>query len=350
MPPSFYTDPDVTRVEEQAIFYHGWNCVGRADEIPEAGDFFTLNLIGESLLVIRGDDDEVRVLSNVCRHRASLLAEGSGNKRQLLCAYHHWSYNLDGGLKRAPLMDQVDGFDPESCSLPRFAAEQWMGWIFVNLSGTADPLLPQLHDLDPYVTGYHPEEMRTVRVGPEYWPVNWKCLAENFMEGYHLTPVHLKTLHPMTPTNMSRKIPGQPAFTGYKAHYPSSFEGRPPFHPDMSEEQRRMSMMVWIYPGFVAAISPNSSVYMSLTPTAAEEVQTRWGVIARQDLHESGDAMERWEFAASFNAEDKIRLTSLQRGLNSRHAPSGPLAPDDYEGCTWDFYLYLGDQLLDLKQ
>ena len=110
-------------------------------------------------MVVRGDDGEVRVLSNVCRHRASLVAEGSGAKRQLLCPYHHWSYNLDGSLKRAPLMDRVEGFDPATCSLPRFATEQWMGWIFVNLSGTADPLGPQLQELDPYVHGYHTEEM-----------------------------------------------------------------------------------------------------------------------------------------------------------------------------------------------
>ncbi len=346
MPPTFYTDPTVTTAEEQAVFRDGWICVGRADEVPNAGDFFTTTVIGESLIVSRGDDGEVRVLSNVCRHRGSLVAEGQGSARQLMCPYHQWSYRLDGSLKRAPLMEEVEGFDPAKCGLHQFSVEQWMGWVFVNLSGTADPLVPEVAELDEYVAGYHTEEMRTVKVGPEYWPVNWKCLAENFMEGYHLTPVHLKTLHPMTPTNLCEKIKGRPAFTGYKSHYAPNFEGRPPFHPDMSDEQQRMSMMVWIYPGFVAAISPNSAVYMSLTPTEAEEVQTRWGVIAREDLFEAGVAQDRWDFAASFNAEDKVRLVALQQGLNSAYATAGPLAPDDYEGCTWDFYQYLADRLL----
>lgn len=346
MPPAFYTDADVAHVEAQPVFRDSWICVGRADEVPESGDFFTTTILGESLVVVRGDDRIVRVMANVCRHRSSLVATGAGSARQLLCPYHHWSYALDGSLKRAPLMDDVEGFDPAQCGLHHFAVEQWMGWVFVNLSGTADPLAPQVVGLDPFVAGYHPEEMRTVKAGPESWAVNWKCLAENFMEGYHLTPVHLTTLHPMTPTNKCEKIEGRPAYTGYKSHYSPSFEGRPPFHPDMTDEQRNMSMMVWIYPGFVAAISPNSAVYMSLTPTAAEEVQTRWGVIAREELFEQGTATDRWDFAAAFNAEDKVRLVSLQRGLNSEFAIRGTLAPDDYEGCTWDFYQYLAGRLL----
>jgi len=346
MPPAFYTSPEVSNAEQTAVFGDGWICVGRADEVAKPGDYFTTTVIGESLVVVRGGDGTVRVMANVCRHRSSLVATGAGSARQLMCPYHHWSYDLDGSLKRAPLMDQVDGFDPAQCGLHQFAVEQWMGWVFVNLSGTAEPLAPQVAELDQYVAGYHTEEMRTVKAGPEQWPVNWKCLAENFMEGYHLTPVHLNTLHPMTPTSLCQKIPGRPAFTGYKSHYSPGFEGRPPFHPDMTQEQKNMSMMVWIYPGFVAAISPNSAVYMSLTPTGAEGVQTRWGVVAREELFEQGTAGDRWDFAASYNAEDKVRLTSLQRGLNSQFAVRGALAPDDYEGCTWDFYQYLAGRLL----
>lgn len=346
MPSTFYTSAEVADAEKQAVFFESWLCVGRADEIPNSGDYFTTVIIDESLVVVRGDDESVRVLSNVCRHRSTLIAEGAGSARQLMCPYHQWSYALDGSLKRAPMMDKVEGFDPTDCGLPSFAVEEWMGWVFVNLSGTAEPLAPQIAGLDEYVAGYHPEEMRTVKASPEVWPVNWKCLGENFMEGYHLTPVHLNTLHPMTPTSLCEKIEGQAAFTGYKSHYPASFEGRPPFHPDMSDEQQRMSMMVWIYPGFVAAISPNSSVYMSLTPAGPQEVQTRWGVIARDDLFDEGTAMDRWDFAASYNAEDKVRLVALQSGLNSRFASAGPLAPDDLEGCTWDFYNYLARRLL----
>jgi len=166
------------------------------------------------------------------------------------------------------------------------------------------------------------------------------------MEGYHLTPVHRDTLHPMTPTRLCEKIPGGAGFTGYKSHYNESFAGRTQYHPDMTEEERSLSMMVWIYPGFVAAISPNSAVYMSITPTGATELQTRWDVIAREAVFAAGEAEERLEFAKSFNLEDRMRLLDVQKGLASRFATRGFLAPPDLEGTVWDFYHYVAQRML----
>ncbi|MEM7505803.1 MAG: aromatic ring-hydroxylating dioxygenase subunit alpha [Pseudomonadota bacterium] len=345
MPPPFYTSPEVQEAEIAQVFLPGWIALGRADEIPETGDFFTTEVIGEPLIVARGPDG-IRVLSNVCRHRGSRLVEGSGTTKRFLCPYHAWSYDLRGTLLRAPLVEDQPGFDRATCALPQFATAEWMGWIFVNLDGTAPPLLPQLRALDPLVRNYHPEEMRLAGSQTEEWAVNWKGLAENFMEGYHLTQVHRSTLHPMTPTRLCRKSANGPAFTTYKAHYDPAFEGRREYHSDMTTEERALSMMVWIYPGFVTAISPNSAVYMTLTPTGPQSVQTRWGVVARGATFEGDEAAARLAFAAAFNAEDKARLLDMQRGLNSRFATSGPLAPPDLEGTIWDFYGYLAERLV----
>jgi len=220
-----------------------------------------------------------------------------------------------------------------------------MGWVFVNLSGDAEAFESQIIGLNDYVKNYHPEQMRSVGAVTESWPLNWKCLAENFMEGYHLTPVHRDTLHPMTPTRLCEKIPGGAGFTGYRSHYNKSFKGRSQYHPDMTEIERSQSMMVWIYPGFVAAISPNSAVYMSITPNSALTLQTRWDVIAREEVFDSGEAHERMEFARSFNKEDRERLIDVQKGLSSRFATRGYLAPPDYEGTVWDFYHYVAHRL-----
>ncbi|MEM6933395.1 MAG: aromatic ring-hydroxylating dioxygenase subunit alpha, partial [Pseudomonadota bacterium] len=204
MPPAFYRAEDVLDAETEQVFLPGWICVGRGDEIPETGDFYTLDVIGEPLIVTRAKDG-IRVLSNVCRHRGSRLAEGHGRTKRFSCPYHAWTYALDGGLIRAPLVENQPGFDRDACALPGFPVAHWMGWIFVNLDRAAAPLLPQLTDLDPLVRNYHAEEMRVIDVAVEEWAVNWKGLAENFMEGYHLTPVHLRTLHPMTPTRLCEK-------------------------------------------------------------------------------------------------------------------------------------------------
>ena len=346
MPPSFYTDESMLPTEIDELFINGWVCVGRSDEIPEPGDYYTLEMFNEPLIVTRTESNSISVLSNVCRHRGSQLLSGKGNSKRFTCPYHRWSYDLDGKLLAAPIVDQSATFDRNQCNLPSFRAQQWLGWIFVNLSGTADTFESQIIGLDEYVKNYHAEEMRSISPAIETWAINWKCLAENFMEGYHLTPVHRDTLHPMTPTRLCKKIPAGAGYTGYKSHYNKSFKGRTQCHPDMTEEERSLSMMVWIYPGFVAAISPNSAVYMSITPTAAAQLQTRWDVIARESVFESGEANERLEFAKSFNQEDRERLLDVQKGLSSRFATRGYLAPPDYEGTVWDFYQFMAAKLI----
>jgi len=346
MPPSFYKDAAMMPTEVDELFVNGWVCVGRSDEIPNPGDYYTLDLFSEPLIVARNKDGDVSVLSNVCRHRGSQILSGKGNSKRFTCPYHRWSYDLDGALLAAPLVDKSEGFDKKRCRLPSFRMQEWMGWVFVNLSGDADAFENQITGLDQYVLNYHPEQMYSIAPDTETWPLNWKCLAENFMEGYHLTPVHRDTLHPMTPTRLCQKIPGGSGYTGYKAHYNPSFKGRSECHPDMTKEERALSMMVWIYPGFVAAISPNSCVYMSITPIGATELQTRWDVIARDATFESGEAEKRMEFARSFNQEDRERLLDVQKGLSSRFATRGFLAPPDYEGTVWDFYHYVAGKLL----
>ena len=346
MPPPFYTDPAMLAAETDRVFLNGWVCVGREDETPEPGDYRTLEIFDEPLIVVRDRGGEVLVLSNVCRHRGSRLLEGTGRTTRFTCPYHRWSYGLDGALLAAPLVDASETFDRAGCRLPSFRTASWMGWTFVNLDGRAEDFPAPLGGLDAHVANYHAEEMRTAGTDVEAWPVNWKCLAENFMEGYHLTPVHRRTLHPMTPTRLCRKVPGGAGWTGYESHYSESFAGRRPFHPDMTEAERAQSMMVWIYPSFVAAVSPNSAVWMSIVPEGAEALCTRWGVVVREELDDD-EARARFEFAQSFNAEDRARLLEVQKGLRSRFATRGHLAPPDYEGTVVDFYRYMAGRLTD---
>jgi choline monooxygenase len=159
LPPACFTSEAFLELEREEIFRKEWICLSRVDEIPKRGDNFTTELIGEQLIVVRGKDDEVRVLSNVCRHRSSVIAEGDGNTRNFVCPYHAWTYATDSQLLRAPYMDQVKRFETKGCRLPSFAIEIWHGFIYVNLDGNAKPLAPRLKSLDPFVQNHHMEEM-----------------------------------------------------------------------------------------------------------------------------------------------------------------------------------------------
>src|SRR5690606_32578632 len=102
LPGKFYTCSDFFQFEVETFLKKEWHCVGRVDEVPAPGDFFTTHLFNEPLLICRGDDGEIRALSNLCRHRGMPLAEGRGSTRRFVCSYHAWSYGRDGKLSNAP--------------------------------------------------------------------------------------------------------------------------------------------------------------------------------------------------------------------------------------------------------
>ena len=200
MPAEFYTSEELLEVEKDKLFTSQWLCVGRVQQIPKIGDYYATELMGEPLIVVRTKKQTISVLSNVCRHRGSILVNNSGNTDTFTCPYHSWSYNIDGSLRRAPLIIDRPDFEPNKCRLPTFSSEVWGGFIYVNLDGTAPALAPQLEGLNNLIKNYHLADMVELHSEESIWETNWKCLTENFMEGYHLSTVHRKTLHPITPT------------------------------------------------------------------------------------------------------------------------------------------------------
>ena len=120
MPKSYYTDPKLLDIEREQLFGKEWICIGRSEEINNGGDYMTFQLCDEPLVAVRGEDGKIRVLSNVCRHRGALLAEGRGNRHRLVCPYHHWSYDLEGKLAGAPRMADHKSFKSRNAGYHNF--------------------------------------------------------------------------------------------------------------------------------------------------------------------------------------------------------------------------------------
>ncbi|MFK7754349.1 MAG: aromatic ring-hydroxylating dioxygenase subunit alpha [Sedimentitalea sp.] len=346
MPSGFYTSDAFHELEKEHIFRREWVCLGHVGEVPNPGDFFTTDLVDEQLLVSRGHDGQVYVLSNVCRHRGNMVeTAASGNRRSFVCQYHSWTYDTDGQLKTAPLMKNAKNFDMKGCKLPQLATEIWNNFIFVNLDGTADPLAPQLETLQSLLHNYHHEERNLLFTDDAEWGTNWKNLTENFMEGYHLFSTHPTTLQPMTPTQLCRKVPGQDRWTAYRSYYDPSYPPRGPFHPDMSEDEKKNSILFNVFPSFVIAVAANYTLFLCLRPNGADKVAIRWGVCGLKTDPTDPEVVAYVDLCKAFNAEDKEKLETLQRAQNTRFYHSGPLAPDDLEGTIWDFLGYMGRML-----
>ncbi|GAB3626419.1 (2Fe-2S)-binding protein [Pandoraea terrae] len=345
MPGAFYTSERFAELERERVFRSGWACVGHVGEIPNNGDYFTTEMIGEPLLVQRTSQGEVRVFANVCRHRGNLVATGRGNAAVHVCGYHAWSYDLDGKLKRAPLMQESKALDPARCALPTIATTIWQNFIFVNLDGTAAPLAPSLAPLEPHIRNYHHEERNLYYTREEVWNTNWKCLAENFMEGYHLNATHPKTLRPTTPSELSEYVPGNGHFSAYRSHYTPESAQRAPFHPELSAAERRYSFIFSVFPNLVVTYMPHQSIYLLLRPASTGSVAIRWGIAGHETAPSEENLQKYIAFADSFNAEDRVKLEMLQTGLASRFYSPGPLASEDLEGTLRDFHRYMARRI-----
>ncbi|MDT1064108.1 aromatic ring-hydroxylating dioxygenase subunit alpha [Paracoccus sp. CPCC 101403] len=344
LPGRFYTDPDYFRYEVETFLSREWHALGRADEIPKPGDYFVTQLFDEPLLVVRGDDEEVRILSNLCRHRGMPLVEGVGSTRRFVCAYHAWTYGGNGQLINAPRM-RDKGVTEKNCSLPTFRCEIWNGFIYVNLDDDAAPLAPRLGQLENMLGNYDPSRMRIVRSFEEDWHTNWKCLVENFMEAYHLSVVHPETLHPYTPTGLSRKSMSDDSFTSYCANYPETAASRGAGAPGLTDDERKRSTLFNLFPTQIASQAATLLVSFSIKPLAVDRIRVRWTMSTYGDELTQDELEERIALWHEVNREDREKLEKMQRALASRHAPSGQLAPRDYEGTIWDFYRYLGRQI-----
>ena len=338
MPGDFYTSQEYYEHETRTVLRRGWHCLGREDEIPNMGDYFTAQLLNEPLLIVRGDDGNVRVLANVCRHRGMPLAEGNGNANRFVCSYHAWTYGHDGALLRAPRM-QNTGFDAKNCRLPEHKLQLWNGFIYVTLD--SDETNFEHPELDALLAPYETASFRLVHVAEEDWKTNWKCLVENFMEGYHLSVVHPQTLHGYTPTGLSRKLINGSDYTSYAANYPENIDARGDGAQGLSEAERKRSTLFAKFPTQVASQASSLLVSLSLFPIHAGLVRVKWTMSVYQDKLDDDTIAQRIALWSEVNREDREKFEKMPIALGSTHATSGPLAEDDYEGTIRDFQVWL---------
>lgn len=190
LPAPLYTNADVTAIERRNVFARSWQLVAHAAQLREPGDHVIAEIAGVPLLLVRGDDNVLRALHNVCRHRAGPLATCNGHgARALRCKYHGWTYRLDGQLRSAPEMDDCESFNVDDIHLPQAHVAEWNGLVFAAL----DPIAPLANVLAGIQARIDNAALRDYafshRVGYDI-ACNWKVYVDNYLEGYHLPHVH----------------------------------------------------------------------------------------------------------------------------------------------------------------
>ena len=191
-----YWCPDSHGRERERVWMHAWQVTGRADEIPDAGDWMEYRLFDQSFLLARGKDGQVRGFVNACRHRGNKVCSGRGRSVRFTCPYHNWTFGLDGALLAVAKPDfegSVEDFvgDKGELGLLQVPVECFAGFIFLNPDPAAEPLAAYLGETMELLAPYKCEEFTPVGLDvSEAIECNWKVVMDAFQEGYHIQGVH----------------------------------------------------------------------------------------------------------------------------------------------------------------
>jgi phenylpropionate dioxygenase-like ring-hydroxylating dioxygenase large terminal subunit len=256
IPSSWYFDVNHHAREVERVFKRTWQQVALASDLHRPGDYVTVDLAGEPLVLVRGRDDVLRAFYNVCRHRAGVVAEGAGCAKAFSCAYHGWSYGLDGGLLAAPEMDGVEGFAVRDVGLMEVPCAAWGPLVFVNLDPEATPLLEALGPLPEKAGTTAFSRMEFGGRVPYTIACNWKAYVDNYLEGYHIPKAH----------------PGLNKVLDYKryvvrAEGSTVTQGGPGRGASGPPENY---LYLWLFPNFMINVSPDYAQTNLILPAGPE--------------------------------------------------------------------------------
>jgi|CXWL01.1.fsa_nt_gi Rieske 2Fe-2S family protein len=345
LPREAYTSECVLEWEREHLFARSWVCAGRSALVAEAGTRYAVNVAGEAILLVRGDDGALRGFFNVCRHRGhEIMPCGASAKRSAIhCPYHAWTYTLDGELFHTPRFEAPAGFEMSEHGLIPVRVEEWQGWVFVNASGNAMSLTEHLGAFTQMVRPWEPERL-VVGATHEYRSTaNWKLPIENYQECYHCSAIHPE-LCVVSPPESGDNYHESGMWAGgtmvFADHAETmSLDGKSGgvMLPGLNSEQLREVIYIGLFPNMLISLHPDYVMTHRIEPISADDtwVECQWlfdpEAVARPDFDPSY-AVDFWDIT---NRQDWAACEGVQRGLQSRGYRPGPFSMSEDAVCDW---------------
>ncbi len=324
IPAPWYRDARIYDLELAAVFGKSWQVAGRLDQVREKGAFFTTDIASEPVVVVRGDDAQLRAFYNVCRHHAAaVVPESHGCAKQFRCPYHGWTYGIDGALKGMVEFDGVCNFDRAQNGLVPIRVDAWENFVFVNLDPLAAPLHKFLGAVPELVAPlqltqklqYFDRRVYTLRC-------NWKVYVDNYLDGgYHVPHAH-KGLSSVieytqyTIENFERAcLQSSPLSSGA-----NSATG-------VAATRQGRAFYLWIYPNFMINAYEGVMDTNVVVPLGVDNCAVIFDY-SFADISHAADEHNRQSIAVSEKVqdEDMAICDSVQRGLGSRAYIAGRLS------------------------
>jgi len=330
LPAPFYFDPDIAAKERDRIFARTWQLVGHRDQVANSGDYFTTQLVGEPLLVVRGADQKLRAFYNVCRHRAGPPAQGCGSRKLFRCVYHGWTYNLDGSLNHATEVEGIEGFRAGDFALVPVRCEEWFNLVFVNLDLDARPLRESLGELFTQVERFPFRTMKLFERRTYEMKCNWKTYVDNYLEGYHLPTVH---------PGLNRELDFNSYAVEPYAHHVRQWSPIRGAQPGDASSRRYQETRVdlttdyyWAFPNWMLNCYPdNVSVNIVLPVDDERSLAVFEWYLPENDLG-SEAAKASVQFSDEIQMEDVAICETVQKNLRSRSYQRGRYSVQQEKG------------------
>ena len=335
MPAWCYTSPEFYRREVDRIWKKVWNFVGSAAQIPNPGDYLTLNFVGIPIIILRDHGGVVRAFVNTCRHRGSELLEGSGNCKLIVCPYHSWTYELSGNLRGAPEMEKSLKFNKAEYGLLPIKIDMWGGFLFVTFNENAPSLRKFLGDLPDKLASYNLENMALVRRKIFEMECNWKLFVENAKESYHIATVHRATINKYASAKAAGYWVEEPTgeYVITFAQHEGSMallqgaRGFPTIETLAGRREAGGTYAPLIYPSTYLACTIDCAWYLEMHPISPSRTLMIHGALFPKQRLERPDFDEvvknyyqRWDITIE---EDILASVRQQRGLDTPYAPPG---------------------------
>jgi phenylpropionate dioxygenase-like ring-hydroxylating dioxygenase large terminal subunit len=336
LPQWCYTSQAFFEREVKLIFFKVWNYVGHVSRIPNSGDFFTIEIVGVPIIVMRGGDGEVRAFYNSCRHRGTRILTGDGNCRAMVCPYHNWTYSTSGTLTATPLIEEDEHFSRSDFPLRRAKLERWAGFLFVNFDPDSAGLSAYLGDLPAKCEAYGPETMVCARRKEYSVAANWKLYFENYNDSLHIPFVHGGTLARQNVSGRKRasheEVQGQ-YITHFTAHAGSRglLEGESGFPPieTLTDRYSGGTFYPCVYPTMLLGCTIDCLWVFELHPRGPDRtdlVATSFfpkDRLDRPDFEELAEGYYRR--VDTVLPEDNQAVEQQQAGLRIPHAAAGKI-------------------------
>ena len=331
----WYTSPSVFEVEQDRIFGGSWIAAGREEQVPAAGDYFLVEVAGESLIVTRDTRGTLHAFYNVCRHRGTrLCTEARGHfKSSIQCPYHAWTYGTDGSLQVARNMEGAEDFKCADYPLREARLGIFEGFIFVCLDENASSFAQTFAPLDGRFTAWNLPALRVARRIEYDLAANWKLIFQNYSECYHCPVVHPQ-LEKLSPSESGRNDFTDGAFLGGysllrdgKSLAVSGNSTRKPF-PRLDAHEQQRAYYYTIFPSLLLSLHPDYAMAHYVMPVAVDhsKVICEWlfaeEEIARADF-DGNEVIEFWDLT---NRQDWHVNELTQQGVASRAYTPGPYA------------------------